>query len=322
MKRILFGVLAAVFSFGVGATTLSPISLLNPAGSAAGQVIASTGPSSAPVWTVITPAAIGGLKASNNLSDVASATAALTNLGGLSTTAAASTYLTQANATSTYATISNLALKAALAAPLSQFAATSSAQLAGVISDETGSGSLVFGTSPAIATPAITGGSINSASVGGTTPSSGVFTTLKSNSAVHLSYKNTSAQSIPASTATTIAGWTSVFDSGSNFNASTGVFTAPNAGYYLVSGEIMFNVSSGAVNNQFQALVIANGVTVFNPIFIVQATTTPLALLPFSVVVSLAAGQTVSVQALQTNTSAQTLNVGANANVLSIVQIP
>jgi hypothetical protein len=39
---------------------------------------------------------------------------------------------------------------------LSQFAATTSSQLAGVISDETGSGSLVFGTSPTIATPTIT----------------------------------------------------------------------------------------------------------------------------------------------------------------------
>jgi len=39
---------------------------------------------------------------------------------------------------------------------LSQFAATTSAQLLGVISDETGSGSLVFGTSPTIATPDIT----------------------------------------------------------------------------------------------------------------------------------------------------------------------
>ena len=36
--------------------------------------------------------------------------------------------------------------------PLSQFAATTSAQLAGVISDETGSGALVFGTSPTFAT--------------------------------------------------------------------------------------------------------------------------------------------------------------------------
>ncbi len=39
--------------------------------------------------------------------------------------------------------------------PLSQFAATTSAQLAGVISDETGSGLLVFGTSPTLVTPAL-----------------------------------------------------------------------------------------------------------------------------------------------------------------------
>lgn len=40
---------------------------------------------------------------------------------------------------------------------LAVFAATTSSQLAGVISDETGSGALVFGTSPTIATPSITG---------------------------------------------------------------------------------------------------------------------------------------------------------------------
>ena len=40
---------------------------------------------------------------------------------------------------------------------LAQFAATTSAQLAGVISDETGSGSLVFGTSPTITTPTVSG---------------------------------------------------------------------------------------------------------------------------------------------------------------------
>jgi len=37
--------------------------------------------------------------------------------------------------------------------PLSQFSSTTSTQLAGVLSDETGSGSLVFGTSPNIVTP-------------------------------------------------------------------------------------------------------------------------------------------------------------------------
>jgi hypothetical protein len=48
---------------------------------------------------------------------------------------------------------------------LGQFAATTSSQLAGVISDETGSGALVFGTSPTLTTPNIgvaTGTSFNS----------------------------------------------------------------------------------------------------------------------------------------------------------------
>ena len=53
---------------------------------------------------------------------------------------------------------------ALVANPLSQFASTTSAQLAGVMSDETGSGALVFGTSPTLTTPALG------------TPSSGVLT--------------------------------------------------------------------------------------------------------------------------------------------------
>jgi hypothetical protein len=51
---------------------------------------------------------------------------------------------------------------ATTAGKLSQFAATTSAELAGVVSDETGSGALVFGTSPSISTLAIsTTGSAN-----------------------------------------------------------------------------------------------------------------------------------------------------------------
>lgn len=42
-----------------------------------------------------------------------------------------------------------------VASPLSQFAATTSAQLAGVISDETGSGALVFASSPILVTPTL-----------------------------------------------------------------------------------------------------------------------------------------------------------------------
>ena len=53
---------------------------------------------------------------------------------------------------------------ALVANPLSQFAATTSAQLRGVLSDETGTGAAVFATSPTLVTPALG------------TPSSGVLT--------------------------------------------------------------------------------------------------------------------------------------------------
>lgn len=59
------------------------------------------------------------------------------------------------------ATVTNGALTTGT---LAQFAATTSAQLAGVISDETGTGSIVFNTSPAFITPALD------------TPASGILT--------------------------------------------------------------------------------------------------------------------------------------------------
>jgi hypothetical protein len=57
---------------------------------------------------------------------------------------------------------------------LAQFAATTSDQLRGVISDETGSGALVFGTSPTIGTPTISSPTVTgSLTAGGTTGTSG-----------------------------------------------------------------------------------------------------------------------------------------------------
>jgi hypothetical protein len=66
-----------------------------------------------------------------------------------------------------------------LGAGIATFLATpSSANLAAAVTDETGSGSLVFGTSPTITTPAITGGTIDNTVIGGTTPAAGTFTSV------------------------------------------------------------------------------------------------------------------------------------------------
>ncbi|HYN54404.1 MAG TPA: hypothetical protein VES38_06840 [Methylotenera sp.] len=72
-----------------------------------------------------------------------------------------------------------------LAANVATFLVTpSSANLISAITDETGSGALVFGTSPTITSPVISGGSINNTAIGATTANTGAFTTLTTTGAV------------------------------------------------------------------------------------------------------------------------------------------
>jgi len=52
----------------------------------------------------------------------------------------------------------------------------SSANLAAAVTDETGSGLLVFGTSPSLTTPVISGGTINNSVIGGNVPAAATFT--------------------------------------------------------------------------------------------------------------------------------------------------
>ena len=98
-------------------------------------------------------------------------------------------------------TLPNATGTVALTTDLSQFAATSSAQLAGIMSDETGSGALVFATSPVLTTPNLgtpsalvgtnitgtasgfTAGAVTNAGLTGEVTTSGLAATL-TNSAV------------------------------------------------------------------------------------------------------------------------------------------
>ncbi len=98
---------------------------------------------------------------------------------------------------------------------LSAFASTSSSELAGVISDETGSGSLVFGTSPTIATPTITSSLATSStsfslinSSASTVSFAGASTslTMGASSAGFVSIRNTSESSSTTTGALRVAG--------------------------------------------------------------------------------------------------------------------
>jgi hypothetical protein len=101
-------------------------------------------------WTGALSAARGGTGVANN----SASTITISGSFGTTFTVTGTTSLTLPT-TGTLATTSN---------KLSDFAATTSLELKGVISDETGSGALVFATSPTLVTPALG------------TPSSGVLT--------------------------------------------------------------------------------------------------------------------------------------------------
>lgn len=115
---------------------------------AAGTNIAVTGTSPATVSTILTPA----FTTVNKYTLTTPATGStLTIADGKSLTANNTVALTGTDAsTLTYGAGGTIAYKGT---DLSQFASTTSAQLAGVISDETGTGNLVYSTSPTLVTP-------------------------------------------------------------------------------------------------------------------------------------------------------------------------
>lgn len=103
MKRLIVAALA-LFSAAAFSATLNPVQLLNPAGSTSGQAIVSTGATTPPAWGNVSIATLTGvLPIANGGTGQTSASAALTALGGLSTTTAASTYATIAQATTALA---------------------------------------------------------------------------------------------------------------------------------------------------------------------------------------------------------------------------
>lgn len=309
------------------------------------------------------------------------------SIGGKSFTLGAALAVSGAFSTTLTVTgVTNLTLPtsgtlATLSNNLGQFGTTTSAQLASILSDETGTGSVVFGTSPALTTPTLSGaiagtytlgsgatwngvavgtqfgglGANNSAATGipvfaagvatvtaatGTgapvratsptlvTPTLGVATatsltaaTLTATGAARVLATNTSGQSIPNGGSTTITGWTTTFDANSNFNAATGVFTAPLAGFYLVTAQIGFN-GTMAVGTSIIVPIQANGVPRASGSLIVSNATVTINFVQASALVQLAVGQTITLQAFQNSGGAVPLTTGALSVYVSITQMP
>lgn len=142
-----------------------------------------------------------------------------------------STTYTDAKVTSVNGSTGAVTGLATTAGKLSQFASTSSAELAGVISDETGSGALVFASSPTLVTPNLG------------TPSSIVLTNATG-----------TASSLTAGAATNATNATNVAVTDDTSTNSTHYVTyvsatSGNAGQKVSSSKLTFNPSSGLLTS-------------------------------------------------------------------------
>jgi hypothetical protein len=171
---------------------------------------------------------------------------------------------------------------------------------------------------------AITGGAINGTPIGATTPSTIAATTLNASGNDALLYYNSAGQSIPNNAATTVTGWTKISDRvNANFNASTGVFTAPATGIYQVGGQITYAAVSATAGIDFTANVIANGTAVAQGQVAVETASSQTVSVPIPMTdVSLIAGQTIVIQAYQNAGSAVSLLNYGVFNTLSINRLP
>lgn len=151
----------------------------------------------------------------------------------------------------------------------------------------------------------------------------GAFTTLSASGNDALLYTNVSGQSIPNNSTTTITGWTKTFDRvNANFNASTGVFTAPATGIYQISAGITFVAHTGSVNNQYSLIAIAGGSAVAQTSYFRQTASSVSVPLTLSATVSMTSGQTMILQVIQTSGAAVALLNSTVQNFISISRLP
>ena len=168
-----------------------------------------------------------------------------------------------------------IASKGDKSATLAQFAATTSSQLAGVISDETGSGSLVFATSPSLTTPNIgtpSAGTLTnciglpqSGTVGLTTADSPQFTGINVGHASDTTLTRASSGVLAVegvNVLTTATGAALAGSASQTFSVATATTAnhAINAGFSSpISGELGGNVALNNTANYFTGPSIAQG---------------------------------------------------------------
>ena len=278
LKRFaILGALAAL-SIAQAAQTV-PIQSLSPTGSASGNSIVSTGSSTPPTWGTPGLASISGNSLLGNASG-SSATPGGVSVPSCSSTGSALQWIAGSGfqcATGNAQTSGNL----------SQFAATTSAQLAALLTDETGTGPAVFANSPALVTPNL--GTPSAATLTNATglPISTGVSGLGTGVAAGLSNAVTGTGGVVLATNPSIitpsitgitsgagpaagtVGETNTLSSGSAVSMTTGTSVNCNsasltAGEWLIFAQAVFTANTGTTTSVYAASVSTTSGTLTN----------------------------------------------------------
>lgn len=135
---------------------------------------------------------------------------------------------------------------------------------------------------------------------------------------VTMSAQNTSGLNTLNNTFTTFTGWTSLSDSHSAFNASTGIYTVPVSGFYTIAGTIAFN---GNATSNRGITILKNGSTAIYTTIIQTGAAGTNNSVPFAGGFYFSAGDTIALQIYQLSGGNLAATTAANYNQLAIVRV-
>lgn len=169
--------------------------------------------------------------------------------------------------------------------------------------------------------PVISGGSIDNTAIGATTASTGRFTTITNTGMSRVIANTTNALSLTSGSATVVTTWTTTINTGANFVASTGVFTAPATAQYLVSASFRATSATVAANSQFLIQILVNGTAIIQAGATYQSNVATIPQATVTGTVNATSGQTITVAVFHTAGVALTLDGGSATNWLTISRL-
>lgn len=149
----------------------------------------------------------------------------------------------------------------------------------------------------------------------------GNTTYIGPNVVLYVTYSN--GQSIPNNTNTTLTNWsTPIVDTAKAFNSTTGVYTIPLGGYYLITFNALFSAVAWNAGVQIRGLILRNGTSQQISLHMTEAALTVFeSILPLSLVLLCVEGDTISFQTHQENGAAVNMHTDANFTWATITKV-